>query len=137
MVVALAVSIGWSRKTFWARGDAQHTEQLSAETIEALHVRLAGDWVAKDVSSAIGPLKVEMVIRKNGSCHVNLWTCGFVNAQIRDKEGAYELKGDRICSEILKRGSCKYWFAGDRLMIEYKQGSIVGFERANTRVALQ
>jgi hypothetical protein len=129
VVVVLAASIGWSRKTFWGRGWNQNSEELSADAKRALQARLEGDWVANNVSSLIGPLKVEMVIRKNGSCHVNLWTSGIVNAQIRDKEGAYELKGDRICSEILKRGSCRYWFAGEKLMVEYKEGTIVRFER--------
>jgi hypothetical protein len=126
----MVVVIAWGRHQFHLRADshAQGTP-WSADQIEALRSQLAGDWVAKDVGSAIGPLKIEMILRKNGSCHVKLWTSGMVAAQIRDKEGAYELQGDRICSEILKRGSCKYWFEGQKLMLEYKAGTIVGFER--------
>jgi hypothetical protein len=136
LVFALFVAIGWGRRGFGS-GGFQDGSQLSAEKIQSLRAQLAGDWVASDVSSAIGPLKVEMVLRRNGSCHVNLWTDGPVVAQLRDKEGAYELKGDRICSELLNRGSCRYWFEGRKLMVEYKTGTILGFERKNARVALR
>ncbi|HEX8520919.1 MAG TPA: hypothetical protein VF669_01600 [Tepidisphaeraceae bacterium] len=143
LILCIGSAAGWAKYQIHLRekqsAALQEAAQSTASRQELLRRRLIGDWISGDVPSAIGPLKIEMKLREVGSCHVNIWTNGAVKAQIRDKEGSYELNEDRICSELLKRGSCRYWFEGGNLMLEYKDGVIVTFakqEPAQTAAAV-
>lgn len=91
---------------------------------------LLGTWVAKDVDSKLGEVKIKLVFREEGRVKILAWSDLPLVGKVRDKSGPYEVHGNRITSEAIRGGTTvKYRFDGGDLIIEYEDGKTVRFQR--------
>jgi hypothetical protein len=94
--------------------------------------RLHGVWVADNVPSKIGPVRIRLTFREDGPVKIMAWSELPFVGQVRDKTAPYEATDSTIHSEALEGGTTvDYWFNPDgRLIIEYRDGKTVAFSRA-------
>ena len=96
----------------------------------SLEERLYGTWVARDVDTKMGEVKIKLTFRKEGPMKLAAWSDIPFVGQVRDKTAEYEVHGNVISSEAIRGGtSVKYSFEGDDLIIRYKEGKSVRFKR--------
>jgi hypothetical protein len=92
--------------------------------------QLYGTWVAKDVDVKLGEVKIELVFRKTGTLKLAAWSDIPFVGQVKNKKGPFEVNGDIISSEAIRGGtSVRFWFDGAQLVIQYKQGKTIRFDR--------
>lgn len=92
---------------------------------------LVGTWVAEDVDAKIGQVKINLTFREEGRVKIIAWSELPLVGKVREKKAPYEVHGDTISSDAIRGGTTvKYWFDGDQLVIEYKDGKTVRFRRA-------
>jgi hypothetical protein len=92
--------------------------------------RLYGTWVADDVDTALGQVKVRLTFRKDGPVRIMAWSDLPFAGKVRDKKAPYTINGDTIHSDAIRGGTTvKYWFDGDKLAIQYADGKTVRFTR--------
>jgi len=92
--------------------------------------RLLGTWVADDVDTQMGDVKVKLTFRKDNDMKLMAWSDVPLVGKVRDKEAEYTVDGDTISSKAIRGGtSVKYRFDDGRLVIEYKDGKTVRFHR--------
>lgn len=102
----------------------------TAAKAQALEEKLMGTWVAKDVDAKIGQVKIKLTFRKDGPMKLAAWSDIPFVGQVRDKTAPYEVHGDVISSDAIRGGtSVTYWFEGEQLLIRYKEGKTVRFDR--------
>lgn len=108
------------------------TETASRDTSQdqAMEDKLMGSWIAEDVDAKIGEVKIKLTFRKEGQMKLAAWSDIPFAGQVRDKTAPYEVNGDVISSEAIRGGtSVTYWFEGEQLVIRYKEGKTVKFDR--------
>lgn len=93
--------------------------------------RLFGTWVAHDVATSAGPVKVQVTFRQEGPVRIIAWSELPLIGQVRETKGPYEVNGHTITSEAIRGGtSVQYWFQDDgQLVIKYADGKTVAFHR--------
>jgi len=97
---------------------------------QAMEDKLMGTWIAKDVDAKIGEVKIKLTFRKEGQMKLAAWSDIPFAGQVRDKTAPYEVHGDVISSDAIRGGtSVTYWFEGEQLVIRYKAGKTVRFDR--------
>ena len=98
---------------------------------QALEDKLMGTWVAEDVDAKLGEVKIKLTFRKEGPMKLAAWSDIPFAGQVRDKTAPYEVNGDVISSGAIRGGtSVTYWFEGEQLVIRYKEGKTVTFDRS-------
>jgi hypothetical protein len=142
VVIVAATAIGWGRYQVVAMRPQARLPEPPAPRITGASMTpslgaIAGRWMATRVASPIGPVKIELVLRPDGSCHINAWTTGPLTARLKDANGTYAIRGGRLCSHLLKTGSCPFVLDDGNLLVEYKPGQIVTFHRETIARALQ
>ncbi|HEV2296743.1 MAG TPA: hypothetical protein VGR35_23075 [Tepidisphaeraceae bacterium] len=106
------------------------TTTLSAAEESALEQKLNGVWVAEDVDAALGTVKIQLTFQKVGPMKLAAWSDIPFVGQVRDKTAPYEVDGNVISSEAIRGGTTvEYWFDGDDLIIKYREGKTVRFQR--------
>lgn len=104
------------------------TRPASGRTTNDPAERLYGTWVAEDVDAKMGQVKIRLVFREEGPVKIAAWSELPFVGQVRDKTAPYEVNGNTISSEAIRGGTTvKYWFDGEDLIIEYKDGKTVRF----------
>lgn len=94
------------------------------------HQRLHGTWVAQDVDSKLGEVKIQLTFKEEGPVRILAWSELPFVGQVRNKQGPYEVHGNTISSDAIRGGtSVNYRFDGGDLIIEYKDGKTVRFNR--------
>ena len=89
-----------------------------------------GTWVAEDVDSKVGEVKIRLVFREEGPVKIVAWSELPLVGKVRDKKAPYEVHGNKITSQAIRGGTTvKYWFDGGQLVIEYEDGKTVRFHR--------
>ena len=92
--------------------------------------RLYGTWVARDVDTTMGEVKVRLTFREEGPMKLAAWSDLPFVGQVRDKTAPYEVRGSVISSDAIRGGtSVEYSFEGDDLIIKYKEGKSIRFTR--------
>lgn len=105
------------------------TEPTGAEETPT-HEKLYGTWVARDVDSKLGEVKVRLTFRREGPVKIVAWSDIPFVGKVRDKTAPYEVHGNTISSGALRGGtSVQFRFDGGDLIIEYKDGKTVRFKR--------
>lgn len=107
---------------------APATTQATAQPSQ--HERLYGTWVAHDVDTKMGDVKIRLTFKKQGPVSIMAWSDLPFVGQVRDKQAPYDVHGNTISSEAIRGGtSVQYRFDGGDLIIEYKDGKAVRFKR--------
>ena len=102
----------------------------SAAEDRALERKLNGVWVAEDVDVKHGSVKIRLTFREEGPMKLAAWSDIPFVGQVRDKTAPYEVNGNVISSEAIRGGtSVEYWFDRDDLIIKYREGKTVRFQR--------
>lgn len=102
----------------------------SAVEARSLEQKLYGTWIANDVDARLGQVKVKLTFRQEGPMKLAAWSDVPFVGQVRDKTATYQVNGNVISSDAIRGGtSVEYWFEGDDLIIRYKDGKTVRFER--------
>jgi hypothetical protein len=102
----------------------------SAAEARSLEQKLYGTWIANDVDAKLGQVKVKLTFRQEGPMKLAAWSDIPFVGQVRDKTATYEVNGNVISSGAIRGGtSVEYWFEGDDLIIRYKDGKTVRFDR--------
>ena len=92
--------------------------------------RLYGTWLARDVDTKMGEVKIKLTFRKDGPIKLAAWSDIPFVGQVRDKTAPYDVQGNVISSDAIRGGtSVEYSFAGADLIIKYKEGKTVRFKR--------
>ena len=94
--------------------------------------RLLGTWVANDVDTSLGDVKVKLTFREEGGMKLAAWSDLPLVGQVREKRGSYTVDGNTISSQAIRGGTTvKYRFDAGQLLIEYEDGKTVRFQRAS------
>ncbi len=92
--------------------------------------RLYGAWTAKDVDAKMGEVKIRLTFRQEEKVSVMAWSDIFFVGQVRDLKGSFSVNGDTISSEAIRDGKkAKFSFQGDQLVLRFKSGKVVRFDR--------
>ena len=102
----------------------------SADEKKALEQKLFGVWVAEDVDTKMGQVKIKLTFKEEGPMKLAAWSDIPFVGQVRDKTAPYEVDGSVISSDAIRGGtSVEYWCEGDDLVIKYKEGKTIRFRR--------
>lgn len=104
----------------------------SARQTESDLQRLHGAWVAHDVDTKLGDVKIKLVFHDEGPVKILAWSDLPLVGQVRNKSAPYAVHDHTISSEALRGGtSVKYWFDDQgHLIIQYNDGKTVQFSPA-------
>lgn len=92
--------------------------------------RLYGTWIAKDVDAKMGEVKIRLTFRQEKKATVLAWSDIPFVGQVRDLEGPFSVHGDTISSEAIRDGKkAKFSFESDQLVLRFKSGKVVRFDR--------
>ena len=92
--------------------------------------KLYGTWLARDVDTKLGEVKIKLTFREEGPMKLAAWSDIPFVGQVRDKTAPYDVQGNVISSDAIRGGtSVEYSFDGDDLIIKYKEGKTVRFTR--------
>lgn len=115
------------------RPATQPSETAQQRTVpEPVPEQLYGTWVAQNVDSKIGQVKIELTFKKEGPVHLLAWSELPLVGQVRNKTAPYEVTNGKLHSDALRGGTTvDYWFEGGNLMIKYKEGQVVRFTKTD------
>lgn len=113
-------------------GTTQPARQPAAADDGDVPERLLGTWVAKNVDTSMGAVDIELTFREDGPVRILAWSDLPLVGQVRNKEAPYEVRDHTIQSDAIRGGtSVEYRFNEQgQLVIEYKDGKTVTFDRA-------
>ena len=78
----------------------------------------------------MGQVTIKLTFKEEGPMKLAAWSDIPFAGQVRDKTAPYEVDGSVISSDAIRGGtSVEYWFEGDDLIIKYKEGKTVRFQR--------
>ena len=101
------------------RASAPATTRATGE--QSLEDRLYGTWVARDVDTKMGEVKIKLTFREDGPMKLAAWSDIPFVGQVRDKTAPYEVNGNVISSEAIRGGtSVEYSSEQEDLIIKYK-----------------
>jgi len=91
-------------------------------TPQRRRVRLYGTWLARDVDTKMGEVKIELTFREEGPMKLAAWSDIPFVGQVRDKTAPYDVQGNVISSDAIRGGtSVEYSFDGDDLSSSTKR----------------
>jgi hypothetical protein len=97
---------------------------------ESQQQKLLGTWVAQDVDTSMGEVRIRLTFRQQGRMKLAAWSDIPFVGQVRDKTAPYEVTDSTISSDAIRGGTTvEYWFEGGDLIIRYKEGKTVRFTR--------
>ena len=133
LLAAIVSLAGCDRRDTTRSVSSADAVQASARAQTHTTPSLTGTWVARDVPTKLGAVKIELTLRENGGAKVVAWSQGPLVAELRNKEGEYHVAGQTLECQLLKTGSCQYQFddAG-HLLLQMPEGRTVQFERPDT-----
>ena len=92
--------------------------------------RLYGTWVAKGVDAKIGEVKIRLTFRRENKATLLAWSDIPFVGQVRDLKGSFSVQGDTISSKAIRDGKkAKFSFENDQLVLRFKSGKVVRFDR--------
>jgi hypothetical protein len=92
--------------------------------------RLYGTWTAKDVDAKMGEVKIRLIFRREKNASFLAWSDIPYVGQVRDLEGSFSVYGDTISSEAIRDGKkATFSFESDQLVLRFKSGKVVRFDR--------
>lgn len=92
--------------------------------------QLFGTWTAKDVDAKMGEVKIRLTFRREKKATLLAWSDIPFVGQVRDLKGSFSVHGDTISSEAIRDGKkAKFSFENDQLVLRFKSGKVVRFDR--------
>ena len=92
--------------------------------------RLYGTWTAKNVDAKMGEVKIRLTFRREKKANLLAWSDIPFAGQVRDLKGSFSVYGDTISSEAIRDGKkAKFSFESDQLVLRFKSGKVVRFDR--------
>ncbi len=92
--------------------------------------RLYGTWIAKNVDAKTGEVQIRLTFRQEKKVSFMAWSDIPFVGQVRDLKGSFSLQGDTISSEAIRDGKeAKFSFERDQLVLRFKSGKVVHFDR--------
>jgi hypothetical protein len=92
--------------------------------------RLYGTWIAKDVDTKLGEVKIRLTFLRRKKAALMAWSDIPFVGQVRDLKGAFSVVGDTISSEAIRDGKkADFSFENDQLVLRFKSGRVVRFDR--------
>ena len=94
------------------------------------HEKLYGAWIANDVDTKIGEVKIKLTFRRVGTVRLLAWSEIPFVGKVKDLKGPYEVHRDTIRSKAIRGGrKAKYSFEGEQLLLQFEEGKVVRFRR--------
>lgn len=122
-LIFLAVSFLGGVNVFAAQVAPHKSRQFPLE-------KLYGTWVAKDVESKVGEVTIRLSFREEGGMKLVAWSELFFVGKVEEIKEPYKVRGNTITSKAIRGGTkAKFWFEGERLVLQFKDGKIVRFNR--------
>jgi hypothetical protein len=82
------------------------------------------------VDAKTGEVKIRLTFRQDKKVNFMAWSDIPFVGQVRDLKGPFSLHGDTISSEAIRDGKeAKFSFVGDQLVLRFKSGKVVRFDR--------
>lgn len=92
--------------------------------------KLYGTWIAEDVDSKMGEVKIKLTFREDGPVTILAWSDIPFVGKVKDLRESYELHGDTISSKAIRGGtSVRYSFEGEQLVLQFEDRKVVRFRR--------
>ncbi len=92
--------------------------------------QLYGVWIANDVDAKAGEVKIRLTFLRRGTVKLLAWSDIPLAGKVRDMEGPFTVRGDTISSEAIRDGKqATYSFEGRQLVLRFKSGKVVRFDR--------
>ena len=92
--------------------------------------RLYGTWVAENVNTDSGDVRIRLTFREDGPVKIAAWSELPLIGQVRDKTAPFEVHGNTITSDAIRGGTTvHYRFDQGDLIIEDEDGKTVRFTR--------
>lgn len=92
--------------------------------------KLYGIWFADDVDVKIGEVRIELTFFDEGPVKIVAWSELPFIGKVKHAKWPYEVQGDTIRSKAIRGGTkAKYWFEGERLVLQFEDGKTVRFHR--------
>jgi len=112
--------------TFLSGGNVFAAPKSKQSPLEKLY----GNWVAKDVDAKVGEVTIKLSFREEGGMKLVTWFELFFVGKVKEMKGPYKVRGDTISSKAIRGGTkAKFWFEGEQLVLQFKDGKIVRFRR--------
>lgn len=94
------------------------------------HVKLYGTWIANDVDTAMGEVKIKLTFRRVGTLRLLAWSDIPFVGKVKDLKAPYEVHRDTVRSKAIRGGTTvKYSFEGEQLLLQFEAGKVVRFRR--------
>lgn len=94
------------------------------------HVKLYGTWIANDVDTEMGEVKIKLTFRRVGTLRLLAWSDIPFVGQVKDLKAPYEVHRDTIRSKAIRGGATvQYSFEGEQLLLQFEGGKVVRFRR--------
>lgn len=95
------------------------------------HERLYGTWIANDVDTKMGEVKIKLTFRRVGTLRLLAWSDIPFVGKVKDLKAPYEVHRDTIRSKAIRGGTTvKFSFEGEHLVLQFEDGKVVRFRRA-------
>jgi hypothetical protein len=92
------------------------------------HVKLYGTWIANDVDTEMGEVKIKLTFRSVGTVRLLAWSDIPFVGKVKDLKGPYEVHRNMISSKAIRGGTkVKYSFEGEQLLLQFEDGKVVHF----------
>ncbi len=92
--------------------------------------RLYGTWTAQDVDAKMGEVRIRLTFSREKQTTLLAWSDILFVGQVRDLKGSFSVHGDTISSEAIRDGKmAKFSFVIDQLVLRFKSGKVVRFDR--------
>ncbi|MGK2906438.1 MAG: hypothetical protein ACSLFH_08860 [Desulfuromonadales bacterium] len=92
--------------------------------------QLYGTWTAKDVDAKMGEVEIRLTFRREKKATLLAWSDIMFVGKVRDLEGSFSVHGDTISSEAIRDGKkATFSFESDQLVLRFKSGKVVRFDR--------
>ena len=78
----------------------------------------------------MGKVKIRLTFRREKKATLLAWSDIPFVGQVRDLKGSFSVHGDTISSEAIQDGNkAKFSFESDQLVLRFKSGKVVRFDR--------
>ncbi len=92
--------------------------------------RLYGTWTAKDVDAKMGEVRIRLTFSREKNTTLMAWSDILFVGQVRDLEGPFSVHGNTISSAAIRDGKkATFSFENDQLVLRFKSGKVVRFDR--------
>lgn len=95
--------------------------------------QLYGTWTAKDVDAKMGEVEIQLTFYREQKATLLAWSDIPFVGQVRNLKGAFSVDGNTVSSVAIRDGKkAKFSFEHDQLVLRFKSGKVVRFDKKPT-----